>query len=55
MTTLTTPHDLLAAVPFLVGYQPDNSLVLIGLKDDLVGMAMRVDFPTDLIPGKSIT
>ena len=47
MTTLTTPHDLLAAVPFLVGYQPDNSLVLIGLKDDLVGMAMRVDFPTD--------
>ena len=47
MTTLTTPHDLLAAVPFLVGYQPENSLVLIGLKDDLVGMAMRVDFPTD--------
>ena len=47
MTTLTTPRDLLAAVPFLVGYQPENSLVLIGLKDDLVGMAMRVDFPTD--------
>ncbi|MSV78281.1 MAG: DUF4192 family protein, partial [Actinobacteria bacterium] len=41
MTTLTSPHDLLTAVPFLVGYQPEDSLVLIGLKDDLVGMAMR--------------
>ena len=47
MTTLTSPHDLLAAVPFLIGYQPENSLVLISLKDDLVGMAMRIDFPED--------
>lgn len=47
MTTLTSPHDLLTAVPFLVGYQPEDSLVLIGLKDDLVGMAMRIDFPED--------
>ncbi len=46
MSTLTSPHDLLAAVPFLIGYHPSNSLVLVALKDDSVGMAMRVDLPT---------
>ena len=46
MSTLTSPHDLLAAVPFLIGYHPSNSLVLVALKDDSVGMAMRVDLPS---------
>lgn len=46
MTTLTSPHDLLAAVPFLIGYHPTNSLVIVSLKDDAIGMAMRVDYPT---------
>ena len=46
MTTLTSPHDLIAAIPFLIGYHPTNSLVLVSLKDDLVGMAMRVDYPS---------
>ena len=50
MTTLTSPHDLLAAIPFLIGYHPENSLVMVSLKDDSVGMAMRVDFPTDIAP-----
>ena len=50
MTTLTSPHDLLAAIPFLIGYHPENSLVLVALKDDTVGMAMRVDMPTDIAP-----
>ena len=45
MTTLTSPHDLLAAIPFLIGYHPVNSLVLVCLKDESVGMAMRVDYP----------
>lgn len=45
MTTLTSPHDLLAAVPFLIGYHPANSLVIVSLKDDAIGMAMRVDYP----------
>ena len=48
MTTLTSPHDLLAAIPFLIGYHPQNSLVLVALKDEAVGMAMRVDYPDDL-------
>lgn len=45
MTTLTSPHDLLAAIPFLIGYHPVDSLVLVSIKDESVGMAMRVDYP----------
>ena len=45
MTTVKTPHDLLAAVPFLIGYHPTNSLVLISIKGDALEMAMRIDFP----------
>jgi hypothetical protein len=44
-TELTTPHDLLAAVPFMVGYHPKESLVAIALREKKVVMAMRVDFP----------
>jgi hypothetical protein len=47
MTTLTSPHDLLAAIPFLIGFHPSDSLVLVSLKDDSVGMAMRVDYPIE--------
>lgn len=45
MTTLTSPHDLLAAIPFLIGYHPENSIVIVSIKDDSVGMAMRIDYP----------
>ena len=48
MTTLTSPHDLLAAIPFLIGYHPENSLVVVAIKDKAIGMALRVDFPTQL-------
>ena len=44
-TQLNSPHDLLAAVPFMVGYHPTNSLVVIALRDDQISMAMRMDFP----------
>ena len=47
MTTLTSPHDLLSAIPFLVGYHPTNSLVVIALVDEAIGMAMRIDFPAE--------
>ena len=45
MTTLTSPHDLIAAIPFLIGYHPTDSLVLVSLKAGAVAMAMRVDYP----------
>ena len=44
-TELTSPHDLLAAVPFMVGYHPKDSLVVMALQKNRVTMAMRVDFP----------
>ncbi|MFM7860407.1 MAG: DUF4192 family protein, partial [Candidatus Nanopelagicaceae bacterium] len=47
MTTVKTPHDLLAAVPFLIGYHPTNSLVLISVKQDALEMAMRIDHPVN--------
>jgi hypothetical protein len=45
-TQLTTPQDLLAAVPFMVGYHPSNSLVIMAMREDHISMAMRVDFPS---------
>lgn len=48
MTTVTSPSDLLAAVPFLIGYQPSDAIVLLALKDDSISMAIRIDFPEDL-------
>ena len=55
-TQLTTPHDLLAAVPFMVGYHPTNSLVAMALREEKVVMAMRVDFPDeDLMATTSTT
>ena len=45
ITALSTPHDLLAAVPFLLGYHPEESLVVISLHHGVVGMAMRIDLP----------
>jgi len=44
-TELTSPHDLLTAVPFMVGYHPKDSLVVMALQKNKVTMAMRVDFP----------
>ena len=54
MTTVKTPHDLLAAVPFLIGYHPTNSLVLISIKSDALEMAMRIDFPINPPEGYAI-
>ena len=51
MTTVKTPHDLLAAVPFLIGYHPTDSLVLISVKNDSLEMAMRVYFPINPLEG----
>jgi hypothetical protein len=51
MTTLTSPHDLLAAIPFLIGHHPEDSLVVVSIKDNAVGMAMRIDYPVDIPAG----
>jgi len=48
MTTLTTPKDLLAAVPFLIGFNPTDSIVLLSLNSDAIAMAIRIDFPDQI-------
>jgi hypothetical protein len=48
MTTVTSPTDLLAAVPFLIGYQPSDAIVLMTLVDESITMALRIDFPNHL-------
>ena len=48
MPTLTSAHDLITAVPFLIGFHPTNSLVLIAVKDESIGLAMRIDLPARL-------
>lgn len=48
MPTLTSAHDLITAVPFLIGFHPTNSIVLISVKDDAIGLAMRIDAPQEL-------
>lgn len=45
MPTLTSAHDLITAVPFLLGFHPSNSIVLISTKDSAIGLAMRIDIP----------
>lgn len=47
MTTLTSPIDLLNAVPFMLGFHPKNSIVIVGTKNDSVEFAMRFDFPLE--------
>jgi hypothetical protein len=48
MPTLTSAHDLITAVPFLLGFHPTNSIVLISVKDEAIGLAMRIDAPVTL-------
>jgi hypothetical protein len=43
MTTLTSPHDLLVAVPFLMGFTPEESIIVIGIREGVITIAMRFD------------
>lgn len=48
MPTLTSAHDLITAIPFLIGFHPSDSIVLISIKDGAIGLAMRIDLPQQL-------
>ena len=48
MPTLTSAHDLITAIPFLIGFHPTESIVLISIKDEAIGLAMRIDLPQHL-------
>jgi hypothetical protein len=42
---LHTPTDLIAAVPYLLGFHPRDSLVVVGLADARLAFMMRTDLP----------
>jgi hypothetical protein len=42
---LTSPPDLLAAVPYLLGYHPADSIVLVGLRGTRSVFHVRTDLP----------
>ncbi|WP_459803032.1 DUF4192 domain-containing protein [Herbidospora sp. RD11066] len=46
---LSSPADILAAIPYLLGFHPADSLVVIGLEQVAVRVATRWDLP--LLPG----
>lgn len=48
MPTLTSAHDLVTAVPFLIGFHPTDSVVLISVKEGAIGVAMRIDLPVTI-------
>jgi hypothetical protein len=48
MPTLTSANDLITAIPFLIGFHPTDSIVLISVKDGAIGLAMRIDLPQRL-------
>ncbi|MEV0734083.1 DUF4192 domain-containing protein [Polymorphospora sp. NPDC050346] len=43
----TSPVDLLALVPYLLGYHPGDSIVIVGLHDQRVRFAARTSLPED--------
>jgi hypothetical protein len=45
--SLRSPDDVIAIVPYLIGFDPEESLVAIGLTGKTVGFTGRVDLPTD--------
>ncbi|MBQ0905476.1 DUF4192 domain-containing protein [Micromonospora sp. U21] len=42
---ITSPADLITAVPYLLGFHPTDSLVLVGLTGPTVAVASRTDLP----------
>ncbi|MET7968762.1 DUF4192 domain-containing protein [Micromonospora sp. NPDC005305] len=45
---ITSPTDLLTAVPYLLGFHPADSLVIVGLTGTRVAVASRADLPADV-------
>ena len=45
--TLRGPGDVLAVLPYQLGYHPRNSIVVISLRGRLVGLVARTDLPTE--------
>ncbi len=45
LITLKSPHELLAIVPFVLGFRPTNSIVVLCLSQHRLGLTQRLDLP----------
>ena len=45
---ITSPDAVVAVLPYVVGYRPDDSLVIVWTRDDLLVLTQRVDLPADV-------
>jgi len=52
--TVRSPADLLAAVPYLLGFHPTDSLVVVALRDKKIIFAARGDLPDPADPPSAI-
>ena len=52
--TLDSPQELVAAIPYLVGYVPHNAVVLVGLSDRLIAVTACAALPTVDDPADTI-
>jgi hypothetical protein len=44
---LSCPADILSSIPYLVGYHPSHSIVVVGMQDRHIAFAARDDLPAD--------
>jgi Domain of unknown function (DUF4192) len=49
---LSTPHDIIAAVPYLLGFHPQDSLVVIAVTARRVEVILRYDLPDTAATGE---
>lgn len=49
-----SPADFLAAIPQLVGFDPVNSVVLVGFRDNVSCCALRLDLPAKAVASKRL-
>ena len=44
--TLTSPGELLTVVPYLLGFHPEDSIIVVCLRDQRLGLTQRLDLPS---------
>src|SRR5215207_4502769 len=42
---VSSPAELISAVPFLIGFHPADSLVVVAMQGTLITFAVRIDLP----------
>jgi len=52
---LRQPADVLSAIPFLIGYHPQASAVIIGQRGKQLRFTLRIDLPPADLPARELT